>query len=765
MLSSDPTVHLLLTSGIFGLALLVCLMIIRRLAGDGVISKLSMVVLGLVFVDVEAAYILGAYPLRAWQHVGSLLILGFINLTALLWIDHRFLKPIRRLLGVGFKAASGDITAVVQILTDDEIGHLAGLIQNSISYQQTIAERAGVIAQGDLTTTIGTDQEDDHLGTVLDDMVGQLRRIVIRTSECSNQINAAADKLAQSSDEAGDSTVQIAGMLQQMTMGAASQKESIDKATQVVDQITQSIDGIASGAQEQSRAVMQASSVTASLNEDIQRVVVSAKAGAQRVTRTAENASQGEAHVVSALQTMISLKDDVAVAAGKVGALGEQSQHIRQIVETIRSISTQTNLLALNAAIEAARAGEQGRGFAVVANEVRQLAVRAGESTDVIEEIIQDVLSIVQEAMDAMQVGAEQASSAASLAQDARTSIGEIFREMDGISQDIQDISAKAEGIGIHAGDLVSSMEAVSAVVEENTASTEEMAAGSVEALSAMDNIASISEENASSLEDIAFSADHVTYMVADVAAAAEGLKELANQLQHVIKHFHVGHAPSSPSQSRLIHESGVDGHAITGSGILYRRDFVLDHYGEDGWAQVLASLSADESSKLSATIDPTAKYPQSLYANMVAAISATFGKDDPKGLARNMAAFVAMAEANGIYRTILKGDTPMAVLRKLPMVWRMQVSNGEMRIREFQPGHVEITLNDEVEAEICQNSLVGYMHGLLELKGGTDIRIVHTQCIHRGDAHCVYSLHWNEANAGRDSAISAKVESAPGVL
>ncbi|HCE5827442.1 TPA: PAS domain-containing protein [Pseudomonas aeruginosa] len=155
-------------------------------------------------------------------------------------------------------------------------------------------------------------------------------------------------------------------------------------------------------------------------------------------TETEKVAEQGAEVIQQTAREMRLIADNISNSARLVGQLGERSEQITAIVNTIRGIADQTNLLALNAAIEAARAGEQGRGFAVVADEVRQLAGRTSRSTSEIADLIGKILSETRDAVASMSATQEGAHRGVTLVDQAGMVIIQI---RSGTSDAVQAVS------------------------------------------------------------------------------------------------------------------------------------------------------------------------------------------------------------------------------------------------------------------------------------------------------------------------------------
>ncbi|WP_254785299.1 methyl-accepting chemotaxis protein [Pseudomonas syringae] len=149
-------------------------------------------------------------------------------------------------------------------------------------------------------------------------------------------------------------------------------------------------------------------------------------------------AEQGTLVIQETAREMRQIAENIGASAKLVGQLGDRSEQITAIVNTIRGIADQTNLLALNAAIEAARAGDQGRGFAVVADEVRQLAGRTSGSTTEIAEMIGKILAETREAVASMSATQEGAIRGVTLADQAGQVIVQIH---DGASDAVEAVN------------------------------------------------------------------------------------------------------------------------------------------------------------------------------------------------------------------------------------------------------------------------------------------------------------------------------------
>ena len=209
----------------------------------------------------------------------------------------------------------------------------------------------------------------------------------------------------------------------------------------------------------------------------------------RRSQQTRVSAQHGADAVRETVAGMSEIKTVVTQAATNAQELGKLGQKIGAVVETIDDIADQTNLLALNAAIEAARAGEHGGAS-------RWSPTRCGRwpnglrETKQIRELIKEVQAATQQAVSAMETGAQKVDQGTAKADLAQRALGEILEAVDDNVQRVTEIASAALEMAASSRKVADAMYSMGAVVEENTAATEQMAAQAAEVNNAINSIA-----------------------------------------------------------------------------------------------------------------------------------------------------------------------------------------------------------------------------------------------------------------------------------
>ncbi|KPY62798.1 Methyl-accepting chemotaxis protein [Pseudomonas amygdali pv. sesami] len=263
------------------------------------------------------------------------------------------------------------------------------------------------------------------LRLTIDGLLGVTRRLADGDLSARVQVS--------SKDEVAD----IANGLNLMAEAFASSISHMDRTSYELSDVAARL-GTSIGLAKQSMNAQQAETeqVATAINEMTTSVadVAQNTEGAALAADEANTASRNGLRIMhQAHSTIQALAEEVEVSAQKVQALALHSQSIGGVIQVISTIADQTNLLALNAAIEAARAGEQGRGFAVVADEVRTLASRTQASTEEIRNIIQQLQSATDAAVQQMQAGQQKAHACISAASDASGSLSSISQGVERI--------------------------------------------------------------------------------------------------------------------------------------------------------------------------------------------------------------------------------------------------------------------------------------------------------------------------------------------
>jgi len=182
----------------------------------------------------------------------------------------------------------------------------------------------------------------------------------------------------------------------------------------------------------------------------------------------------------------------------------------------------------------------------------------------------------------------------------------------------------------------------------------------------------------------------------------------------------------------------------IKGTAIGSVHRYVREHFGEDDWRAMLATVEPPVRQPIVGGILVSAWYPFALFIRIVQAAEAQFGARIPR-LHREMGRAAAEYGLTTFYKIFFKVGSPQFIITRSAKVWRTYYTSGEMTVPVCEDGHavVELVGFEEPARELCER-LPGFFERTVELSGGRGVRLVHETCVHRGATSCRFEAWWS---------------------
>lgn len=182
----------------------------------------------------------------------------------------------------------------------------------------------------------------------------------------------------------------------------------------------------------------------------------------------------------------------------------------------------------------------------------------------------------------------------------------------------------------------------------------------------------------------------------------------------------------------------------IKGLILQARKDFVVDHFGEDAWEQVLGGLPASDQEILKDILLTAKWYSFEIGSRLDEAIFKELGRGNER-VFEDIGAKSAQRSLTKIHKSFLTPGDPQAFMRKANVIYKFFYNTGFREYERTGPNSGVITTyeSETFSAPDCL-TVIGWYKEALKLCGARNIEATETECRAKGGSCCRYSFNWD---------------------